>query len=324
MANRKWVVAAIGATAVVAAAAARRRLLSRWGRNPDPLNGQPVEFPEGLHRTVRLPDGAEISTVTVGEGPTIVCVHGLTGSRHDWGPMAPALLEAGYQLVAVEQRGHGGSSPGTAGYGSAQLGFDLGYVLEELDIHAAALMGHSMGGMASMAFAVDQPEVLRARVSSLVLIATAASLVIRGSALGFRLSGLPIPERLRPSDKRLRISAGLIAFGERPSLHMIDSAIGSSRRLPEEVRAGATSALATHDILDRLGTVDVPTLVIGASHDRLIWPPWVRELANAIPGAELYMLEGAGHMVIWERHDEVVDLVAGFLHRSAATSSSAR
>ncbi|MFW2382783.1 MAG: alpha/beta fold hydrolase [Acidimicrobiales bacterium] len=323
MERRKWVLGAIGAGAVVATTATRQRLLARWASNPDPLNGQPVAFPEGLRRTVRLPDGAEISTVTVGDGPTIVCVHGLTGSRHDWGPMAPKLLEAGYQLVAVEQRGHGQSTTGSAGYGSARLGADLGHVLEELDIHATAVMGHSMGGMASMAYAVDQPEALQRRVSTLILIATAASLVVRGSALGFSLSGLPIPEWLVPSEKRLRVPAGLVVFGKRPSLHMIDTAIRSGRMVPQDVRAGATSALAHHDLLDRIGTIDVPTIVIGGTHDRLIWPRWVRELADRIPRAEIHMLDGAGHMVIWERRDEVVDLVVRFLtyHQAGARST---
>lgn len=314
MAKRKWIAGAIGVGAVVAFAA-RRRLLAGWAANVDPLDGQAVEFPPGLHRMVKLPDGAELSTVTVGDGPSIVCVHGLTGSRHDWGPMAPGLLDAGYQLIAVEQRGHGSSSPGTAGYGSTQLGEDLGHVLTELDINAVALMGHSMGGMAAMAFAVDQPATLRKRVSSLVLIATAASLVSPGSKLGFRLSGFPFPSRLTPSERRLRVGAGLTVFGSRPSLHMIDSAIRSARLLPEEVRAAATSALGVHNLLDRIETIAVPTMVIGGSRDRLIWPSRVRALAEAIPGAELHMVDGAGHMIIWERLEKVDELVLSFLSR---------
>jgi pimeloyl-ACP methyl ester carboxylesterase len=229
--------------------------------------------------------------------------------------MAPGLLDAGYQLVAVEQRGHGDSSPGTAGYGSIQLGDDLGHVLKELDIHAVALMGHSMGGMATMAFAVDQPAVLGSRVSSLVLIATAASLVAPGSKLAFRLSGVKIPARLKPAEKRLRAGARLLAFGEAPSLHMIDSAISSSGRVPEQVRAQATSALGAHDLLDRMGTIDLPTLVIGGSRDVLIRPSQVNDLADAIPGSELHMLEGAGHLIIWERHEQVNELVLSFLSR---------
>ncbi len=312
MSKRKWIVAVIaGAVAVMAVRA--RQLLARWASNPDPVGGQAIRFPEGRHRTVILPDGAEIATVTAGEGPTIVCVHGLTGSRHDWGPIAAGLLDAGFQVVAVEQRGHGDSTPGVAGYGSAQLGADLGLVLSELDIRAVALMGHSMGGMAAMAYAVDQPVELRARCSTLILIATAASLTLRGSALAFRLSGLPLPQRLIPSDKRLRLGTGVTVFGQDPSMHLIDSAIRSARRLPEPVRAGATAALSNHDLKQRVAEIDVPTLVIGGSRDRLIWPKWVRELASSIPNAELHMLEGAGHMVIWERHTVIVDLVRQFV-----------
>jgi pimeloyl-ACP methyl ester carboxylesterase len=312
MAKKNWLIAAIGAGVGVAVVSLRRKV-ARWGTNPDPLKGQDVEFPAGLQRVVTLPDGARLSTVTAGEGPPIVCVHGLTGSHHDWGPMAPKLLAAGYQLITVEQRGHGDSTAGTAGYGSTQLGADLGHVLNELDIHAVALMGHSMGGMATMAFAVDQPAVLRARVSSLILIATAASLVAPGSKLGFRLSGLTIPERLKPAQKRLRLGARLLAFGEQPSLNMIDTAIRSSGRLPEQVRAQATSALGAHDLLDRMGTIDLPTLVIGGSRDVLIRPSQVLDLANAIRGSELHMLEGAGHLIIWERHEMVDDIVLRFL-----------
>ena len=105
MAKRKWLAGAIGVGAVVAFAA-RQRLLAGWAANVDPLDGQAVEFPPGLHRMVKLPDGAELSTVTVGDGPSIVCVHGLTGSRHDWGPMAPGLLAAGpWTNRAGHQRG---------------------------------------------------------------------------------------------------------------------------------------------------------------------------------------------------------------------------
>ena len=313
MAKTKWIVPAIGAGALVAASAAGRRLVSKWRANPDPLNGKKVAFPAGEQRMVTTPDGAQISTVTLGAGPTIVLVHGLTSSRHDWGPMAPALVDAGYRLIAVEQRGHGDSTVGTAGFGSSQLGADLAFVFAELDIRAAALIGHSMGGMASMAFAVDHPTVFSERVSSLVLIATAASLQQRGSALIFRLSEIAVPDRLQPSDRRLRVGAGLSVFGKRPSLHMIDEAIRSSRRLPEAVRTKATSALGVHNVLDRIGSVARPTLVIGGTHDRLIRPAQVAQLAAAIPGSELQMLEGAGHMLIWERHERVDELVLAFL-----------
>ncbi len=296
-----------------ASVAASRRLVSRWAKNPDPLGGKPAAFPGGEQRFIELPDGARISTVTIGSGPTIVCVHGLTASRNDWGPMAPALLDAGFRLIAVEQRGHGDSTSGSAGYGSAQLGQDLSIVLQQLDIHAAALMGHSMGGMAAMAYAVDDPEQFNERVDRLILIGTAASLVIPGSAVGFKLSGIAIPDWLKPSNRRLRVGAGLSVFGKNPSLNMVDQAVESASKLPEDVRALATSALGAHNVLDRVGQISKPTLVIGGTRDLLIRPSQVRELAESIPNAELHMLPDAGHMLIWERHPTITDLVTSFI-----------
>ncbi|NNF53228.1 MAG: alpha/beta hydrolase [Acidimicrobiales bacterium] len=314
MTIKRWkvglgVVAAVSVAAVIAG----RVLTSRWARNPDPLEGQAVAFPPADERRVELPDGATIATFTLGEGPTIVCVHGLTGSHNDWGPMIPGLVAAGYRIVAIDQRGHGDSTSGTAGYGSAQLGRDLHDVVEELDIVAIAMMGHSMGGMAAMAYAVDHVVDFNKRVGSLILLGTAASLKMRGSAAAFRASRTQIPGWLKPSNRRLRIGAGLSVFGASPSLHMIDQAIVSASRLPESVRAAATFALGDHHVLDRLEQVRCPALVVGGMRDRLIRPWQVRQLAEAIPNAELRMLPKAGHMLIWERHAELVAEVTAFL-----------
>lgn len=307
--KKRFALGGIGIGLVAAGGVAGARLVSQWKKNPDPLEGRPVRFPEGTVRPVALPDGAVINTVTVGEGPTIVVVHGLTASRHDWGPMTPALVEAGYQVVAVDQRGHGGSTAGTAGYGSTQLAADLAVVFEELDLHAVALMGHSMGGMTAMTLAVDHQELFAARVRSLVLIATAGSLDTLRHQLAMPLGGISIPDALMPDPSRMRLGAGLGVFGKRPSIHMVDEAIWSFEQCPEEVRTEATVALAEHDVADRLQHIEVPTLVIGAGRDQLIRPAQVRALVEAVEGARLEMFPDAGHMVIWERHREIAQLV---------------
>ena len=304
MTAKKYLLPAVTG-AVLAGGAAGMWLVRQWAENPDPLDGQPARFPDGERRVVRTPDGAEISTVTVGNGPAVVCVHGLTASRHDWGPLSSALLDAGYQLVAVDQRGHGDSTPGTAGYGSRQLGADLAAVMSELDLRPKALIGHSMGGMAVMGYVVDHLEDAHNRVDNLVFIATAGSLRTARHGLGLRLGSIGVPERLMPQNTRLRLATGLGVFGARPSLHMVDEAIESFRRCPEDVRTAATNDLLDHDVLDELSNVSIPSLVIGASRDQLIRPHQVRELDVALPQSRLHMFEGAGHMVIWERHSEI-------------------
>ena len=318
MVQRKMAIPAAAVLALGAGAAAAHMLVSNWKKNPDPLGGEPLRFPEGLERAVQLPDGALINTVTVGDGPTIVCVHGLTSNRNDWAPMAPTLLDAGFQLLAIDQRGHGGSTSGAAGFGATQLGDDLSVVFEALDVHAVALMGHSMGGMASMSYAVHHPDAFHERVDALVLVATAASLKTARHRIGLLLGGYVIPEFFRPQNDRLRVTTGLSAFGARPSLHMIDQAIEQFRSCSEAVRAVATGGLRDHDVHDLLDAIDVPTYVIGAERDQLIRPQQVRALADGIDGAELEMLDEAGHMLIWERHTQVAELVSAWLDQRVA------
>ena len=260
MVQKRVALPAVGLGLLAAGGLAGRAIVRSWRDNPDPLDGQPVRFPDSERRTVRLPDGAEIMTAAIGEGPTIVLVHGLTASKNDWGPIAPTLVAAGHRVVAIDQRGHGESTPGTAGYGSTQLAADLAHVLDELDIQAAALVGHSMGGMTAMAYAVQHPTSFGARVERLVLVATAASLETARHQFGLSLGGVHIPQTLVPADERLRVGAGLGVFGRAPSLHMVDEVIDMFRACPEPVRAAATVALKEHDVVDQLPSITAPTL----------------------------------------------------------------
>ncbi len=309
MVQKRVALPAVGLGLLAAGGLAGRAIVRRWRDNPDPLNGQPVRFPDGDRRTVRLPDGAEIMTATIGEGPTIVLVHGLTASKNDWGPIAPTLVASGYRVLAVDQRGHGESTPGTAGYGSTQLAADLAHVMDELDVHAAALVGHSMGGMTAMTYAIHHRDAFAARVDRLVLVATAASLETARHQFGLSLGGVHIPQTLVPADERLRVGAGLGVFGRAPSLHMVDEVIDMFRACPEPVRAAATIALKDHDVVEQLGTITAPTLVIGAGRDQLIRPHQIDELAEGIPGASLELFPDAGHMVHWEEHNAIARLI---------------
>lgn len=293
---------------------ASKRAVSSWEDNPDPLNGVPVVFPEAERRTVPLDDGAQIAVHIVGSGPTIVLVHGLTASHHDWAPIAPLLVKAGYRVVAIDQRGHGDSTVGTAGYGSTQLGADLAEVFRALDLRARSLVGHSMGAMAIMGFATGSPRTFDARVDSFVSIASAGATDVVRQSFGLRLGAISLPDRLSEIDsERLRLVTALAVFGKNPSLHMIDEAIDSFRKCPDEVRGRATAALATHDLLEKLNGVRIPCLVIGGGRDQLIRPSQVKELDEALPNSEMYMYSNAGHMVLWEEPEDIAKRIDQFV-----------
>lgn len=292
---------------------ASRRLIGRWRQNPDPLNGKPLKFPPAEKRVVRLDDGADIAVHFAGSGPTVVLVHGLTASHHDWAVIAPGLLDAGYRVVAVDQRGHGESTEGSAGYGSRQLGRDLAEVFDALDLHATALVGHSMGGMAIMGFAVEDPPTFSSRVESVVLIATAAATSSLRQGLGLRVGGLDLPDIVnRLPKQRLRIVAGLGVFGSSPNLHTIDEVLTSFKKCSERVRTAATAALRQHDLVDELSTLDQPALVIGGGKDQLISQTQIDQLDDVLVNSTLHMYPSAGHMLILPYGVDIAERIVSF------------
>jgi len=106
-----------------------------------------------------------------GSGPNLVLCHGYTGSHQDWMFQVPVLAQK-YQVVTIDHRGHGDSdAPSSAdAYSIPKLGDDLSALLNYLDIAKCCLVGHSMGGLAALQLALDQPQI----ISSLVLADTAS------------------------------------------------------------------------------------------------------------------------------------------------------
>lgn len=81
---------------------------------------------------------------TVGEGPSVILVHGITESRRSWDPLIPAFVDAGYEVTAVDLRGHGESSV-TPPFDSLSLGRDIAEVAAHKD--RPLIIGHSLGGV---------------------------------------------------------------------------------------------------------------------------------------------------------------------------------
>jgi len=120
--------------------------------------------------------GASLRVRSEGEGirsesgrPTLLCLHGLVDTLEIWDRVAPQLA-GGRRLVRYDQRGHGESGAPPGPYARADMAGDAIRVLDGLGIDRAVLVGHSMGGIVSMAAALAHPD----RVAGLVLIGTAS------------------------------------------------------------------------------------------------------------------------------------------------------
>ncbi len=83
--------------------------------------------------------------------------------------------------------------------------------------------------------------------------------------------------------------------------------------VPPAVTAGDFRACDAFDVLDRLGEIALPALVIVGERDRLTPPRYAERLAEAIPGASLVVVPRAGHLPMVERPRPVAEAVAAFL-----------
>ena len=150
--------ALIAAGVVGTARASESWAVRRWGRQPPPFDRSRFEFP-GISSSITTADGGTLYAVAAGQGPTIVLGHGIAGDHRHWAPVANRLVDLGHRVVVFDQRGHGRSIPGAAGFGIAGLAHDVVAVVTELGgDDGIVLGGHSMGGIGVQAVLQHEPD----------------------------------------------------------------------------------------------------------------------------------------------------------------------
>lgn len=294
------------------------QLLASGGRRADRDVGRLGPLPNDSARHLLAPDGGHLFTTAHGHGPTFLFVHGFATTSRVWTKQFRDLPRAGIRTVAFDHRGHGASDAGLGAASIDDLADDVRVVLEGLDLRDAMVVGHSLGGMALLRFAVRYPEVAAARLRGMVLVSTSARLGLAQVPLLARV-GVPFVEGFVRSGAWARsdwsrVTARLL-FGRdpRPSqVELVRVLLASAR---EETVIACARALASFDLTAQLGRVALPTLVVNGTADLLTTPGDARRLVRGIPGARLELLPGAGHMVMLEQAEAFGALLCGFARR---------
>jgi pimeloyl-ACP methyl ester carboxylesterase len=115
-----------------------------------------------VHEEKAGPEG-EIMVSRLGEGPPLVIIHGITSGRWTWDSVADELARH-FELFIYDQRGHGSSKKPNRGYTLADYATDLDLVLDHFGIERPLIIGHSLGGMVTLEWAIGQPDRARAIV----------------------------------------------------------------------------------------------------------------------------------------------------------------
>lgn len=308
--SRLLFLAAAGGGAFVAKRVLDARVAS-WSTNPDTTEGDPLTMPAGSPIEVEASDGAILRGLDCGDGPTIMLVHCWTGTIGFWAPVARRLVDAGFRVVAVHQRGHGDSDRGEAPYRPETLGDDVRAVIESLDLRDVVLAGHSMGGLAAIAFACKHAELATERVDGMVLVSTLAAPPKdpRLPDLDVDISKfLPLADRaMRPVDYGLFGLLGV--FGTRPARSQMEAARAGFLVTDPGVRREAAAMMQDFDLRPELAAIDLPTVIVAGTHDQLTFLPGNEEIAELILGARIEVLPGLGHMLPWEAPDQVTEQI---------------
>jgi pimeloyl-ACP methyl ester carboxylesterase len=101
-------------------------------------------------------NGQQIAITRFGHGPALVALHGIGSRGTSWLPIAERLAKH-YDVIAIDQRGHGGSSHPDQGYLIPDYAADLASVLDQLGLEKPLIMGHSLGGMVTLEWARHHP-----------------------------------------------------------------------------------------------------------------------------------------------------------------------
>jgi pimeloyl-ACP methyl ester carboxylesterase len=239
--------------------------------------------------------------------PSVVFVHGAANDHTAFLLQSRYFAYHGCNALAVDLPGHGRSEGPSLG-AIGEIGDWIAAVLDALGIERAALVGHSMGSLAALECAARHP----ARARALALIGTAWPM-----AVGDALLDAAREDRHAAFDMvNVWGHSGTAQLGGNtvPGMWMTGAYVRLLERAKPQVLH--VDLKACNDYADgptSAAKVSCPALFILGSRDMMTPPRNAKTLQAAIAGAQTVMLEGAGHSLMAERPDAVLDALISFL-----------
>ena len=242
-------------------------------------------------------------------GPLVLCTPGMGDIRQVFRFIAPTLVEAGYRVARLDQRGHGESSARWAGYGSPATGEDMLAVVRHLG-GPATIIGHSSSAAAAVWAAAEEPTL----VSALVLIGPfarqrelspvlrlALAAVTSRAAIWSRLYYPTMYKAPKPADFPTYVRA-----------------LQANLREPGRMAATRGAMSRQAECFDRVADVRCPVRIVMGTKDPDFPDPaaeaaFAQELIGAHTEATLAMIEKAGHYPHAELPEATASAVLPFL-----------
>ncbi len=249
--------------------------------------------------------------------PPMLLVHGLRGHAHSWDDVSAAFC-ATHHVLALDQRGRGESDWAPDGdYSTQAYVNDLVAFCDALDLPPFILVGHSMGGRNSMAFASRYPE----RLHRLIIVDIGPTVDPRGAA---RITQEihTVPESFESfedvfahmnqqnrfaSDDVLRRR---LRYATKP---LPDGKVGWRYDLAVREQSRQGTGAPSEDLWPGLSNISCPTLVVRGTETDLLSPEVAQQMIEVLPEAQLAEVTQAAHMVFEENPDGFIEVMRHFL-----------
>ncbi|UCF28446.1 MAG: alpha/beta hydrolase [Chloroflexota bacterium] len=243
-----------------------------------------------------------IETIGPDDGPVVIFLHHGLGAIHSWKGQISAFSQAGYQVITYDRWGHGKSAPRenyAMPYFEPDLA-DLEAILSEYNHRQVAFIGHSDGANIAMLYTLAHPK----QVTCLVVVA--AHIYIEPKMI----SGIQSVRKSFENDQRFRSGMQRV-HGENT----------------EPVFWGwfngwTNPAIEDWDMRAEIKRISSPTLVVQGIEDEHASHQHARDLADSIPGAELWLVPGAGHMLPQQMPDNFNSRLLQYLDQVITVSTT--
>lgn len=311
---------------------------ARAGALDPVLTGYPYPYPVSFHQ-VRSQRQAltmaylDVAPTRPANKRTVLLLHGKNFSAAYWAPTIAALTAEGFRVIAPDQIGFGKSSkPERYQFSFEALVDNTRSLLDALGVDRVTVIGHSMGGMLAVRFALMRP----AQTERLVLVNPIGLEDWRGLGVPASTIDELYEKELAATPASIREYQRVAYYGGtwKPAYDALTEILAGWTRHPAYPRVAWNAALTadmtfTQPVVHELSRLAVPTLLIIGQRDRTAlgkdrapkelastlgdYPALGKRAAASIPGAKLVELEGVGHLPQVEAFDAYMDAVRSFV-----------
>lgn len=257
-------------------------------------------------------DETELYYEICGDGEPLVLVPGFASGAWSWKWQTDELAKA-FRVVTFDPRGVANSKLNEGAHVSiTRIANDIANLMRELNIDSAHILGISFGGFVAQEFALRYPE----RVKKLVLASTSfggPNHVVPSMEV---LSSFASTEGLNSADRiRKYLTTAFTSDFVRENAAIIDRfcTLREQNPVPEEVYRQQLASAMEFNAQDRVGAIQIETLVLTGDSDTVVPAENSKNLARKIPNAHLGVIADGGHMAFVENAEEFNSFVRDFL-----------